>query len=392
MTRSLVRVDVVVVGDGAAGLGAALQAFKSGHAVHVISGGTGASALAPGALDLAPWEDAAGDEAIAPGALSLLSELGLYRVPLEGGVLLATSSGILRPARGADGALLDLSRIARGAVLVPKVEHQSWDATALARSWADTDIARARGLDFVAAPATLLRFREERARLDAEIAERHDDPVRLEWLAERIRDALAKGGPYGAVLLPPWLGVDAPRAEQLSARVGIPCGEAASALASSPGQRFERARDRALAGLTRTRAWVERVVHTAPFWTLSLEGARPVEASAVILAAGGQVGGGIAMSHDLSLRPAIEAPGTFGAHGRPLSHAGSPFGPPPESLAWPFAHDPALERAGLLVDAAYRVRGAPSGLFACGDVAADRARTWLQAWTSGVQAAAALDG
>ena len=411
--------SVVVVGNGAAGLAAALRLAMSGCRVHVVGGGSGASSLSCGAIDRTPWEESAAQAESAPPApdrdsagagdevgeeaAELLEMLELYRVPAQG-MLLATTSGILRPAHGADRALLDLKSVPRGAVLVPRCDHYSWDAVTLARSWGDTDIARASGLHFAAVDTTLTRYREERPLCDADLAARHDDPGRLGWLGERLREALGRSGPCVAVLLPPWLGIDAPRAEALSERVGLPCGEAACALASAAGRRFDRARDRALAraNVDSSRAWVRRVAPSRPApgaaWTIELEDGEPLEASAVVLAAGGLVGGGLAYEPSEALfsgevppsarptfRATIDAPATLGAYGRPLDLPGSLFGVAPESLAWPFVRDPIMDRAGLLVDAHHRVEGAP-GLFACGDLAADRPRTWLEAWTSGVRA------
>ncbi|WP_394828384.1 hypothetical protein [Pendulispora albinea] len=401
------RDAVIVVGGGAAGVGAALAAAEVGRRVCLVLGGAGASALSGGAVDWVDWELGTG-AGLGLGGLGLGDGAGgaefvldLYRVPV-GGVVLATVSGILRPAAGADWGLLDVKGLGRGTVLVPRAEHHEWDAVTLSRSWGDTEIARAGGLQFQAADATILRFREERTLGHADIAARHDEPARLGWLAERLREALARSGPCVAVLLPPWLGLDAPRAEALSERVGLPCGEAASALASPAGRRFERARDRALlrANVTVVRGWVQRIAHDASGWRAHLEGGASLDGSSIVLAAGGLVGGGLAYepgdlhaNAEIAAAPArqafrvtIASPGTVGAYGRPLELPGSLFGAPPESLAWPFAPDPVMERAGLLVDEHQRVQGAPDGLYACGDLVADAPRTWLEAWRSGVRA------
>ncbi|WP_394850727.1 FAD-dependent oxidoreductase [Pendulispora brunnea] len=391
---------VVVVGAGAAGLGAALRLARAGCPVQVIDGAAGATSLSCGAVDATPWED--GDTALRMDgeALRLLEELGLYRL---GGAVLATTAGILRGAAGADRAMLDVKALPRGAVLVPRVEHSGWDGGTLARSWSDTEMARACGLTFTAVDATILRFREERGLCDADIAARHDDGARLGWLGERLREALGRSGRCVGVILPPWLGVEGPQAEALSERVGLPCGEALAALASAAGRRFERVRDRALsrAGAAVRRGWVRRVA--ASPWTVELEDGEAIEASAVVLAAGGLVGGGIAYDPSEAaaggevpegarpvFRMTMAAPGTLGARGRPLELPGSLFGVPPESIAWPFANDPLMDRVGLLVDASGAVQGAPGGLVACGDLVADRPRTWLEAWRSGVRAGGTL--
>lgn len=392
---------VVVVGAGAAGLAAALRLAQGGCAVQVLDGAAGATSLSCGALDVTPWEDGDVGEGVDGDALRLLEGLGLYRVAR---MLVATTSGILRAAGGADRALLDVKALPRGTVLVPRTDHPAWDGNALARAWSDADVARARGLAFAAVDATILRYRDERVLCDADIAARHDDAARLEWLAERLREALARSGRCVGVILPPWLGVEGPQAEALSARVGLPCGEAVSALASAAGRRFERAQERALtrAGVVSRRGWVRRVAVGSP-WTVELEDGDAIEASAVVLATGGLVGGGLAYDPSEAdvagevpgqarpmFRMGLEAPGVLGAGGRPLELPGSLFGVPPESIAWPFAKDPLMDRVGLLVDAACGVQGAPGGLLACGDLVADRPRTWLEAWRSGVRAGSAL--
>ncbi len=102
-----------------------------------------------------------------------------------------------------------------------------------------------------------MRYSEERALPDAEFAARHDDDARLGWLAERLREALAiefGGDAVAGLVLPPSLGIDRARADQLSGLVGLPCGEPVGMPGGPAGLRFERARDRALGA-----AGVERV-------------------------------------------------------------------------------------------------------------------------------------
>jgi hypothetical protein len=147
------------------------------------------------------------------------------------------------------------------------------------------------------------------------------------------------------------------------------------------------------------RARVRSVARSEGPWTVELEEGAPALADAVVLAMGGLLGGGLDYTPSAALlagplppspRPtfalSIEAPTRVGAHGRPLGMPGTLFGAAPESLAWPFTDDPLLERAGVLADGEGRALGAPGGLFVCGDLAADRARTWLGALASGALA------
>ena len=398
--------DVLVVGGGAAATAASLAARAAGASVRVVLGGSGASALASGALDAVPWEtsdlgDAREGPPVDEAAAPVLDALGIYDVG-ERAQLLATTAGIVRPARGRDASLLDLATVRAGAVLLPRCDQHGWDATALARAWNDAPRARARSLTFVPVDAQITRFREERTLRDAEIAARHDDPERVAWLAERLRDVLARGGDFVAVLLPPWLGAEAPRARALTDLVGIPCGECMGQLAGPAGPRFQRARDKALAaaGVDRVDGWVRAIAaDDGGALHVELEDGTALTAARVVLACGGVLGGGVRYDPSGALvggpMPSaaratfsfsIDGIGRPGAEGRSLDLPGSLFGAPPEALAWPFATDPLLDRVGMPIDADGRALSGPAGLFACGDVAADRPRTWLEALVAGARA------
>src|ERR1019366_24299 len=190
------------------------------------------------------------------------------------------------------------------------------------------------------------------------------------------------------IVLPPSLGVDRPRSQALSERVGVPCGEPIAMPGGPAGLRFERARDRAFAtaGITRARARVRRAEASGGTWHVTGYEGTSFEAHAVVLATGGLIGGGIEYapseatlaaalpsSARAPFRASVDAPVVLGAHGRPLELPGSLFGVEPERLAWPFTCEPTgptgpftgggmLERAGVLV-AADRAspRGPPAG-------------------------------
>jgi glycerol-3-phosphate dehydrogenase subunit B len=249
---------------------------------------------------------------------------------------------------------------------------------------------------------------DERAIADADIAARHDDPDRLIWLADRLRDAIARAAIAGlrAVLLPPWLGAASPRAAALSTRVGIPCGEAVGLPGGPAGQRFEHARDRVYAarGIGVIRARATSVVRQGSEWRVELEQGEPLASDAVVLATGGLVGGGLAYrpSHAVFAGPlppqplptfasTVSAPVLMGAHGAERTIPGSLHGEPPELLAWPFVDDAPMDRVGVLTQDDGRASGEP-GVFAAGELAADLPRTWLASFASGARAgkAAAL--
>jgi len=350
-------------------------------------------------LDREPWEQREPAGPLEDLEAEILGALGMFGTP-AGGAVVATTSGILRSTHTLDRAILDLAPLHDGEVLVPAVDRQGWDARALALAWADSAEAEARRLGFFVSAPPILRRVEERDLADADLAELHDAPDRLEWLAARLLGELGTRKPV-AILLPPWLGVDQPRAESLSSLVGVPCGEALSGLAGPSGARFERARDRALraAGVLQRQGRVAALSFDG-LWHARLDfGETLEEAAAVVLATGGLVGGGLdycpsgsVLATELPpsagplLRSTVDVPVVIGIGGVPLETPSSLFGASPESLAWPFVLSSTLEHAGVLVDAEGRVRGAPPGLHAAGDLVADRPRTWLEALSLGARA------
>jgi glycerol-3-phosphate dehydrogenase subunit B len=403
-----VKSEVVVIGAGVAGTGAALTAARAGARVTLIDGGTGASVLATGAIDITPWgsgaRGATAPSALPPAVRWALDTLGGFIVTEERDTdgatgrpsILLTTAGVVRPARGHDAALLDLAPLGTRRIGVARCPRPGWDADALARAWGDP---------YTPLEATILRYGDERVIPDADFAARHDDEARLGWLAERLRRAVARAsGQFAGLVLPPSLGVERARALELSEQVGLPCGEPTAMPGGPSGLRFERARDRALAssGVERVQARATSVARSGDGWQVTLDGDSALVARAVVLATGGLLGGGIEYAPSDAivgaekpqrprppLRLTLDAPVALGERGRPLEVAGSLHGAPPESLAWPFARDPLLERAGALVDEDGATLGAPRGLFAAGDLVADVARTWLVAFAAGVRTGSA---
>ncbi len=262
----------------------------------------------------------------------------------------------------------------------------------------------AEGGDAFALEATMLRQANERLLPDADFAALHDDPERLRWLAERLREGIARcGRTPAALLLPPSLGIEHSRAEQLSVMLGLPCGEVIGMPGGPPGLRFERARNRALAaaGVEVVRGRATHVDTIGGKWHVRLgeNGQGALEADAIVVAAGGLIGGGLEyqssewiLSGPLPpyarepFRCTVEGPLALGAYAKPLELPGSLYGMEPESIAWPFADDPLMNRVGVLCGADGRV--AP-GLYVAGEIVADLPRTWFDALASGARAGAA---
>lgn len=396
---------VVVIGSGVAGLAAAYAARRAKANVTMVLGRPGASALMSGAIDDVEWERAA---AHPPSSLeaheaALVSELGIWKVADER-ALVATLSGLLRPARGCDRAVLDLASLTDATVAIPRANRPQWDADALARALNDDHRARARGLRFEAIDADVLRLADESSLSDLELAMRHD-AERVGWLAERLRAAAGMAG-KAAVLLGPWLGLDSTNASLLAEKLGMPVGETLSPVGGLAGSRFERARDRLLAALdvVMQPGRVLRIGGQAGRAILELEGDAMLDADIVVLAIGGVAGGGIVLSRaalhglddDASGRePAfvasLESQAIVAADDRPLTLSSSPYGPSFESLVWSASPGRSLlETVGLWANPdgrAKRPDGEPlAWLFVGGDAVADRARTVLGALRSGLVA------
>jgi hypothetical protein len=376
------RGHVVIVGAGAAGTAAAIVVARAGVRTTVVDGGTGASTL---------WTGAAhGTHAVSAEAREVAAMLGVTIAP---SVLVATNANP-PSAHGHDAALLNLQPLLSSRIPIGVVgcERPQWDAEL---------VARRGGEALFPLEATMLRHVDERALPDADFAARHDDPSRLGWLAERLREALARsGGKAGALLLPPSLGVERSRAEELSKRVGVPCGEAIGLPGGPPGLRFESARNRTLtsAGIDVIRRRASRVEAGGGKWhvTLAANGDGGIEADAVVVAAGGLVGGGLEYQSSewilaaalppysrAPFRCTIDGPLPLGARGRPLELPGSLYGVPPESIAWPFVADPLMNRVGVLCAPDGCVA---QGLYVAGELVADLPRNWLDALESGVRA------
>jgi glycine/D-amino acid oxidase-like deaminating enzyme len=374
---------VVVIGAGVAGTAAAIAAAREGAHVVVVSGGTGASTLWTGRVDPHAAEVSRAGQALAEAL-----EVKIGRS------IVATTAASVRSGHGHEAALLDLRPLLEqeACVGVVRCDRPGWDAEA---------IARAAGDGFVVVPASVLRHTDERYLPDADFAERHDDTGRLAWLAERLREALRRAGDRpAALLLPPSLGAGRQRAPELSRLTGVACGEAMGLPGGPVGLRLEAARDRALAAaeVEVIAARANAVEQGAEGWRVVLDGER-IEARSVVVAAGGLLGGGLEYQpsewmHGPEVPPSpqppfrctLEGPLPLGARGRPLELPSSLFGVPPESIAWPLARDPLMDVVGLLASQHGRI--AP-GLYAAGEILADRPRTWLEAVESGVRAGTA---
>src|SRR5262249_52436248 len=153
---------------------------------------------------------------------AFLAALGIYQ---RGGAepkstaMIATASGVVRPAWCTDRALLDLAPLAGKRVAVADVERDDWDAPLLAKTLGVSAWAESTLTSFVSVPLRLLRTGHERRIAPYDFAALHDDEARRRSLAEAIE---AAPGVADAWLFGPWLGLDPNTVTALRAVVPLP--------------------------------------------------------------------------------------------------------------------------------------------------------------------------
>jgi len=374
-------VTVLVIGGGFAGVAAAWALGRRGREVLLAWQGPGASALYSGALDRQQWDGPADPRPVSRDVEEFLQTLDCWAPPGTLPVRLATSGGLLRPARCRDRALLDLEPLRGRRIDVVDIARPGWDAVELARAWSVSHWARQTRTQFRALGVVLPEGESLSSLPEGELAARADDPV---W-ANALGDVLAAAGDGEAPLLcGPWLGLLPGSVERVRARARRPLGETLSAPGGPAGFRFEAARDAWLArsGVRVQRGLAERVLPTPggfqvePFSGLFSE---------VVLALGGVVGGGIRflagpVPAGRTFALSLAAPLTLRLGGREVTLESGVLGADLQSLG-----RSSIEQVGLLVDDDQLTQS--PGLFAAGELVADRPRTALEAIYAGISAA-----
>jgi Fe-S oxidoreductase/anaerobic glycerol-3-phosphate dehydrogenase len=290
------RVDVLVVGSGASGAGAALAAARAGARVALVRRGYSGTTMASGAvrLDL-PLPHAARRtreelEALITGVLPLVrvgdrSELltALGRVVEADLVFPTMERGTLDRLRGKRVAVVQLEGL---------IEVRARPVVRAARQL---------GID---ADEVRLPFPEAAHRRDLstpELARLCDDIDPANALGEAL--AQATGG-FDLVALPPVAGLN--RWEEVRGMLDRALGprwfELVAALPSVPGMRIQQALDAALAraGVTvvhgPVRAWATQGDTVVAVRTGLGDGERTIETNQLVLATGGLVGRGLHLS------------------------------------------------------------------------------------------------
>jgi glycerol-3-phosphate dehydrogenase subunit B len=402
-------VTALVIGGGFAGVAAAWALESRGREVFLVWEGAGASALYSGALDRDDWHGSADGRAVPRDVEDFLHALGCWAPPGLVSARLATSAGILRPARCRDRALLDLEPLRGRRIDVLDLGRGGWDAQTLAHAWSSTHWARQSRTEFRAVAPSVpaggalggpdaLRFLP-----DLELAARADD---ASW-AGAFGELLSRAGDGDApLLLGPWLGLVPTSLERIREVARRPIGETLSEPGGAAGARFEAARELWL-GRSRVRAvrgQVESIAASAAGFVVTGQGGADANLlechfAEVILALGGVAGGGIRFLWDLassngtpagvavlagpdarSFSLSLRAPLPLRLDGREVALESGVLGADLQSLG-----RDALERVGIAVDDEQQ-SGLP-GLLAAGDVVADRPRTALEAMAAGISAA-----
>jgi glycerol-3-phosphate dehydrogenase subunit B len=401
------RLDVVVIGDGAAGIAAAFAASRAGARTLVLSRGSGATSLYSGCLDRAAWDahrlrpsSPHSDEA------AFLDAVGIWTLG-EHEARVATLAGVVRTADGRDRALLDLACCEKSCVLVPRVDRPGWDVDLLVQSWSEDAWCQDHGVRFEAIDAPLFDGDRMRCASDVEVASHLDEPEHRDAFVEALQACVRRHGGGGAVLVGPWLGVRSDVAAMLTDRIGIQTGETATLLGGTAGARWENASEALLdrLGVRRVRGRAVRLVRSKECWEIRVfDGEDAIMARAVVLASGGVVGGGIVLSSaeeaaaeevppapTLPFSLSFHGPMELAVDGRVTEAVASLQGINLERFAWPRGSRDRwlLDRVGILREGASVLDAsgeALPGMFAAGELASDEAAAMLPSMATGLDA------
>ena len=399
--------DVVVIGDGAAGIAAAFAASRAGARTLVLSRGNGATSLYSGCLDRAA-SDAHRAEPSPPHSDegAFLDAMGIWTLG-EREARVATLAGVVRTTGGRDRALLDLATCENACVLVPRVDRPGWDADLLAGSWSEDAWCRDHGVRFEVFDAPLFDDERMRRASDGEVASSLDEPEHRDAFVEALSACVRRHGSGGAVLVGPWLGVRSDVASMLTNRIGIYIGETATLLGGTAGARWENASEALLdrLGIRRVRGRVVRLVRSKDRWEIRIfDGEDPILARAVVLASGGVVGGGVVLTSaeeaaveevppapTMPFSLSLHGPMVLAVDGRATEAVASLQGINLERFAWPRGSRERwlLDRVGILRNGASALDASGEclpGMFVAGELATDQAAAMLPSIATGLDA------
>jgi glycerol-3-phosphate dehydrogenase subunit B len=387
-------VTTLVVGAGFAGIAAAWALSRRGREVVLVADGVGASSLYPGALDRVEWGGPPDPRPLPGDVESFLGTLGCFAPPGGSAARVATTAGVLRPARCRDRALLDLEPLRGQRIEVVDLGRPGWDSAGLALSWSESAWARHTRTSFRAVAVDAPDSQVVASLPAIELAARADDPS---WAASLAEALAAAGDGHSPLLIGPWLGLQPESVERLRTLVRRPIGETLSDPGGAAGLRFEAARDAWLSrsGIGVEQAEVHSIVRRGERYEVKcrLPGEDTLmlldeEVNEVILAIGGVIGGGVRFlsglgSEGRSFSLSLSAPVALRLAGREVALESGALGADLQRLGID-----ALLNVGLSVDE--RMLAAAPELYAVGDLVADRPRCALEAIHSGLGAARAV--
>jgi anaerobic glycerol-3-phosphate dehydrogenase len=346
---------LAIVGAGIAGTACAWAASRAGAEVILIGDRSGASELYPGVVDLEPWER--GTHASPPAEVAEFAKAFWVLEPCR----VVTPAGVVRTALGRDAAILDLSTLAGKHVAVADVIRDDWDGQLVVRSLAASETAAR----FSLVPLPLVRA-NERSISAWDFAHAFDDEKRLLELCSAIDE---RKKDYDAWLLGPWLGTRRSVFRELRERVGVPIGESTSQPGGAAGARFEEARAELVGKLDNVTHVRARVLSVEQQAVVTAEDRLAVDR--VIIAAGGVAAGGIVLDGP-RFGLSFQAPLTLELDGQPIDAASTQHG-----IDFAARGLGTLERIGVRAE---------NGVFAAGDIVANRTRTMLEAIASALRA------
>lgn len=345
MSAPRVECDVLVIGDGAAGIAAARAAVEGGARVSLVSAGPGATAMGTGAV----WGAAA-------EPFTRWSADGRFQ---RGGRYVTIGGWVLSEVVGALSSALDLGRVPANAVLgvVELPTHPCWNARMLASA-----------LGAAVVPLEALADEDD----FHATARRFDTDGVVDAVGQALRRSI-QGRGIGALLFPPVLGLRRDDvAQRLSALAGVPVGEALGEPGDPLSMRFQRALQGWIpAEVTRVLGRATVTLGRAPEVKVNEARAR---ARAVVLATGGVTGGGVRFGE--SVREATAGAPLWLRGSLVLARPGAARGEDP--LTWFSPDAPAIFDLGLRCNERGQVLG-PDGvevpapwLFAAGELLRSR--------------------
>lgn len=401
--------DVIILGDGAAGVAAAHASLRLGVRPLLISLGNGATTLYSGCLDHGVWNLHPRSSSLDERQKEFIDAIDIWCVDPEK-TRVATLAGVVRTADAADRALLNLASHKNETILVPRIDRPNWDADFLARSWSEDLWCREQGLRFESFDASSLDDDRMRFGSDTEIAFHLDSPEGRTKFGEHLSAEVQRHGGGKSVLLGPWLGIDTPVASILTNHIGIQIGEACAGLGSTAGARWEHAANRWLTQqrITRIQDRVQRLEQVDGDWNVHVsQSKRPYQAKAVVVATGGIAGGGIILTsgepqegNEQSFSPAhpfslsYRGPLVLTVDGRISETVASLHGFNLERLAWPRDDHGVwwMDRINVLRDGVQVLDASNNplaGLFVAGELALKRPAASLASIATGVEAGTA---